>query len=183
MVTTNKLLYVICTYHNSNLPPSKGNNYELSEKCKIVRHRKIIDWRLQSTKDEMVTIRKGGPACSKPQSKPSKLTNAINLVLIDSMHSSQNLNSWLVSKTRISITDFDDFFTWATFTGLSVIELDKGFWTESWSPVRTVNQWVWVFRTLSFQIRRSQIRIMLKLLSRLLAVERLLIWKKMLAKR
>ena len=41
----------------------------------------------------------------------SKLTNAINFLLIHSMDSSKNLNSGLVSKTRISITDVDDFVT------------------------------------------------------------------------
>ena len=76
------------------------------------------------------------------------LTNWISLLLIHSMHSSRNLNSWLVSKTRISITDFDDFVTCVTLMGTSVTKLHSGFWTEFWSPVLTDNQWLWVCRTL-----------------------------------
>lgn len=70
-------------------------------------------------------------------SKP-ELTNAINFVLIFSMESSKYLNSWLVSNTRISITDFDDFLTGeetltrSLFRSLFIVELlDKCFWTES----------------------------------------------------
>ena len=54
------------------------------------------------------------------------------------MESSKYLNSWLVSSTRISITDFDDFFTGeetltgSLFKSLFIVELlDKFFWTES----------------------------------------------------
>ena len=45
------------------------------------------------------------------KSTQPELTNNINFVLILSIESSKFLNSWLVSNIRISITDFDDFFT------------------------------------------------------------------------
>lgn len=85
--------------------------------------------------------------------RTSGLTKATNCVLIVSIDSSKYLNSGLVSKTRISITDFDDFFTRGTFSKSSAampfaVESEVSLWTDFWSPARTVDQWLWVFLTL-----------------------------------
>ena len=115
-------------------------------------------WRLSTTKPcaEFGDYRKDYYHVISPENYiKSELTNAINFVLIFSMESSKYLNSWLVSSTRISITDFDDFFTGeetltgSLFKSLFIVELlDKFFWTESWSSVRAVNKWLWVCLTL-----------------------------------
>ena len=86
-------------------------------------------------------------------------------MLIFSIISSRYLYSWLVSKFRISITDFDDdFFTEETFfiimdwwsTPFPLTEIlalvllleDKWLWRESWNSVRAVEKWLWVCLTL-----------------------------------
>ena len=127
-----------------------------------------------------------------------KLTKSINFVLIFSMISSRYLYSWLVSKTRISITDFDDdFFTGETFfiiivwwstpfpltETLAPLLEDKWFWRESWNSDRAVEKWLWVCLTLYCFWFPSKSELWSDRIMMLIRYEhciRLLIWKKML---